>query len=239
MDDLAKWRHPDHCVEVLISGVNFLYDMLEARHRGSNLAARIRALGDLSLRLDRRSGGNPLSVDGSDPEAQQFVRELNTLGTMGYGLWHLRRYLDSQGFRYEMQELARLGTGPAKGNDERERGQGFLLYTTGVLAVTVQVPGLPEPRSWGISLGPRGSATGPVSDRERPLAHHRGPSSEARRSGGGESAPADRDRSTSRAAGVELRQLLEAAIVGPDRKAAFEAAPAEGSETKAGRATRA
>jgi hypothetical protein len=135
MDDLAKWRHPDLCVEVLIAGVNYLYDTLEEKHSGSNLAARVRALGDLKLALERRTRGDPFAVKGSDLDAQHIVRELNTLGTIGYGLWHLRPYYDSSGFRFELKELSRLGdpSNPA-GDDLRLRGQGFLFHAAGVLA---------------------------------------------------------------------------------------------------------
>jgi hypothetical protein len=135
MDDLDKWRDQNECVVVLLAGVNYLFELLQERHRNSNLVAHIRQVGDLKLSLERRHGPTPPASLAEEPELECYLTALNDLGTVGYGLWHLRSYMDSPGFRREFDELSKLGDpdNPV-GNELRLRGQGFLFYAVGVFA---------------------------------------------------------------------------------------------------------
>jgi len=133
MDDYSRWRDPNACVEVLHAGVNYLHEILVAKHARCPLLKKVLALGDLKLKMERESKGDPASANPADVKV--FFEQLNLLGTLGYSLWHLRNYSDSKGFRYELKELSGIGAeGNSAGTDLRIRGQGFVLFSAACVA---------------------------------------------------------------------------------------------------------
>lgn len=133
MDDDARWADDTECLELLIAGVWQLHGTLKARHPKCVLLRRIDRLAGEFERIQRVSGGDAAKV--SVAEVAGFMSELNTLGTLGYSIWHLRGYLDAPGLRYELKELSQLGCGENPAGDTlRIRGQGFLLLAAAHLA---------------------------------------------------------------------------------------------------------
>jgi hypothetical protein len=132
MDDLEVWRRSDP--RALFAGVNFLFDTVKEQHPKSFLVRHVLNLGSLKHQLEARYP-DPQMAPAGDADIGKLLKHLNALGTVGYGLWHLKNYMDSAAFRDELEEFSKYGdvTNP-NGNRLRLLGQGFLFYASGVLA---------------------------------------------------------------------------------------------------------
>jgi hypothetical protein len=132
-NDAVRWADPVECSDLLFAGVWYLYETLQARYPKSPLIRRALELGDRWDAVRQAAGDEPSRAPNSELSA--IFSETNLLGTLGYSLWHLRRCLDSAGMRFELKELAQIGTGQNPAGDLlRLRGQGFLFLAGAELA---------------------------------------------------------------------------------------------------------
>lgn len=133
LNDDARWADPYECIDLLVAGIWFFYDTMFARHRKSSLLRRLRRLGDRVNTMRTRTGDDPGQL--TQDEMAQVLSEMNTLGTIGHSLWHLRDQLGSAGMRFELRELSKVGCGENEAADSlRLLGQGFLLLAAANLA---------------------------------------------------------------------------------------------------------
>ena len=133
LNDDVRWADPYDSADLLVAGIWFMHETLVARYPRCTLLKRIRRLGD-QFQLLRTNAQDDSSKLASAQSSSSFS-EMNTLGTLGHSLWHLRGCLDSPGLRYELKELSKLGWGQnPTGDSLRLRGQGFLLLAAANLA---------------------------------------------------------------------------------------------------------
>lgn len=136
LDDLAKWRDPVLCLELLFAGVGYLYDKLEKpQGREYPLRERIRRLASFAQRMQAASPNAGLPDGIELYEYRRNVWDLDEFGTIGYGLWHLRPYEDSPAFRDRFKVLAASEpNGGDRNANPQLRGVGFEFVCAGVLA---------------------------------------------------------------------------------------------------------
>jgi hypothetical protein len=133
LDDDARWADPYDCINLLVAGVWFLHDTMVARYPRCPLVKRTVRLGYRYELMKRAAAGDPTQVS-PDQVAGLFL-EMNTLGTLGHSLWHLKRHIDAPGVRYELKELSQIGCGENEQGDLlRIRGQGFLFLAASNLS---------------------------------------------------------------------------------------------------------
>jgi hypothetical protein len=133
LNDDARWADPFDCIDLLTAGVWFLHETMRARHPKCPLLKRTLRLGDRYELMKRAAAGDPTQV--SHNQVAGLFSEMNTLGTLGHSLWHLKRHIDAAGVRYELKELSQIGCGENEEGDLlRIRGQGFLFLAAANLS---------------------------------------------------------------------------------------------------------
>jgi len=133
LNDDARWADPYDCAELFIAGAWFLHETLLARHPKCPLLKRILRVGDRFEVVSKSAGNDPSRV--TYDEMAFLFSEMDTIGTLGHSLWHLRHYLDSPGLKYELKELSKIGCGENEEGDLlRIRGQGFLFLAAANLS---------------------------------------------------------------------------------------------------------
>jgi hypothetical protein len=133
LNDDARWADAYDCIDLLVAGVWFLHETMLARYPKCPLLKRTVRLGDQYQLMKRAVTGDPAQV--SHDQVAGLFSEMNTLGTLGHSLWHLKHLIDAPGVRYELKELAQVGCGENEEEDRlRLRGQGFLFLAAANLS---------------------------------------------------------------------------------------------------------
>jgi hypothetical protein len=133
LNDDARWADSIDCLELLFAGVWFLHETMQTRWSNCPLLKRIIRLGDRYEALMKVGAIDRSQVTSEDMGL--LFSEMNTLGTFGHSLWHLKCHLDTPAVRYELKELSRIGCGENEEGDLlRIRGQGFLFLAAANLS---------------------------------------------------------------------------------------------------------
>jgi hypothetical protein len=133
LNDDARWADPYDCVDLLVAGVWFLHESMQARFPKCQLLRRTTRLGDRYGMMRATAAQDRSQI--TTGELAAFFSELNLLGTLGHSLWHLKGCLETPGVRYELKELSKIGCGENEEGDLlRIRGQGFLFLAASNLS---------------------------------------------------------------------------------------------------------
>jgi hypothetical protein len=133
LNDDVRWADQYDCFDLIVAGIWFLHETLVTRYPKCTLLERTLRLGNEFNALRKSTQNDPSKL--TESQMSSLFSEMNTLGTLGYSLWHLKDCLDAPGLQHELKELSKLGWGQnSEGDSLRLRGQGFLLLAAANLA---------------------------------------------------------------------------------------------------------